>query len=109
MQCFEHAFKAMGSPCEVRLYATSQAEAEEGFQAVVEEVDRLEQKYSRYLSTSLLCQINAAAGHSAVGIDEETYGLLQYADQCFHQSGGLFDITSGVLRKVWHKGMEAFW
>ena len=34
-------------------------------------------------------------------MDEETARMLDFADQCFHLSDGLFDITSGVLRKVW--------
>ena len=34
-------------------------------------------------------------------VDAETAALLQYADQCYLSSGGLFDITSGVLRRVW--------
>ena len=36
-----------------------------------------------------------------VAIDAETAALLRYADQCYRQSGGLFDVTSGVLRRVW--------
>ena len=42
-----------------------------------------------------------AAGKAAVPIDAETAALLRYADHCFALSGGLFDITSGVLRRAW--------
>jgi thiamine biosynthesis lipoprotein len=45
--------------------------------------------------------INAAAGGAAVAIDAETAALLAYADQCHELSGGRFDVTSGVLRRVW--------
>ncbi|CAA9890923.1 FAD:protein FMN transferase (fragment) [Candidatus Methylobacter favarea] len=34
-------------------------------------------------------------------MDDETAGLLNYAAACYEQSGGLFDITSGILRRVW--------
>jgi len=34
-------------------------------------------------------------------VDEETQRLLNYANFCWQESGGMFDITSGVLRKVW--------
>ena len=36
----------------------------------------------------------------AVEVDEETARLLDYAAILFEQSGGLFDITSGVLREL---------
>lgn len=35
-------------------------------------------------------------------MDEETAALLDYASRCYEQSGGLFDITSGVLRRAWN-------
>ena len=38
---------------------------------------------------------------SPVKVDKETGGLLDYSQQCFELSEGLFDVTSGVLRKVW--------
>ena len=46
--------------------------------------------------------INRAAGVSAVPVDEETASIVKYAAVCHEQSGGLFDITSGVFRHVWH-------
>ena len=36
-----------------------------------------------------------------VAIDAETAALLRYADQCYRMSDARFDITSGVLRRVW--------
>jgi hypothetical protein len=33
-------------------------------------------------------------------LDAETASLLDFATQCFEISGGLFDITSGVLRRA---------
>ncbi len=44
--------------------------------------------------------INASAG-GAVKVDAETAGLIDFAFQCYELSDGLFDITSGVLRRVW--------
>jgi len=34
-------------------------------------------------------------------VDEETASLIDFASQCFDLSEGLFDITSGVLRRAW--------
>ena len=43
-------------------------------------------------------------GREPVRIDHETAALLRYAATCHEQSGGSFDITSGVFRHVWHRG-----
>ena len=66
------------------------------------DVWRIEARYSRYREDSVLSAINRAAAQGGVAeIDEETAALLNYADTCYRQSGGLFDITSGVLREAW--------
>lgn len=86
---------------EVLLYATRPSEAENAAAAAIAEVIRIEGKYSRYRADSQLSKINASAGKAPVEIDSETAGLLNYAHQCFEQSGGVFDATSGVLRRAW--------
>jgi len=37
----------------------------------------------------------------SIDIDCETAGLLDYAFAAYEMSGGLFDVTSGLLRKAW--------
>jgi len=92
----------MGSPCEVQLQARSAAEANAAIAAVIAEVERLEAKYSRYRESSLLSEINRTAQRGgSISVDSETASLLSYAAACHLESGGLFDITSGVLRHVW--------
>jgi FAD:protein FMN transferase len=47
-------------------------------------------------------RINASAGDAAgIVVDDETARLLDYAAAAHAQSAGLFDITSGVLRRAW--------
>jgi len=102
MALVEHSFKAMGGPARLRLETDDPAVAERAIAAAVAEVDRLERKYSRYRENSLTSAINRAAGSgSAVSIDEETAGLLNYAATVWRESDGLFDLTSGVLRRAW--------
>jgi len=66
------------------------------------EVTRIEQRYSRYRPDSVLSEINDAArcGGSII-VDNETAALLDYAYACYQRSDGLFDITSGILRRIW--------
>jgi thiamine biosynthesis lipoprotein len=68
----------------------------------MQEVFRIHAKYSRYCENSFLSKINLAAKFgSFIDVDEETAGLLDYAFACYKKSDDLFDVTSGVLRKVW--------
>ena len=93
----------MGSPCELRLYAERKNEAEEISSQAISEIDRLEKKYSRYRGDSIATVINNSAGSKqGVEVDDETARLLNYAHVGFEQSDGLFDITSGILRKAWN-------
>lgn len=93
-------FNAMASPCEVIIQTKNKTLAMAVADIVSAEVWRIEQKFSRYTQNSLCTLINDNAGKS-VTIDEETFLLLSFADQCYQLSDGLFDITSGVLRKLW--------
>lgn len=92
----------MGSRCECRLAATTESQAFIFAQMVMNEVGRIEHKYSRYRKDSILSQINQQAGLKAVNIDQETSELLDYADVLFRSSDGLFDISSGILRRAWN-------
>jgi FAD:protein FMN transferase len=99
---FELRFKAMGGPNRITLSGLSKSRSTEIAELGRSEVQRIERKYSRYTEGSLLARINQAAGSQAIEIDTETTGLLNFADALFKQSRGLFDITSGVLRKAWN-------
>ncbi len=102
MRRVEHSFKAMGGPGHLRLELDDEASAEAAVAAAVAEVQRLERKYSRYTDDSLTSQINRAAGTGQpVSLDSETAGLLNYAHTLWRESDGLFDLTSGVLRRAW--------
>ncbi len=95
------SFTAMGSPCQFILQGEEHLIIAASQQAQAE-IQRIEEKYSRYLDSSLLQQINNNAGIQATRIDAETAGLLNYADLCYQQSNGSFDISSGILRQAWN-------
>ena len=93
-------FSAMASPCEVLLPATPDAAALEIGTLVAQEAWRIEKKFSRYRSDSVTAWIHANR-NTRVEVDEETASLIDFAGRCFTLSGGLFDVTSGVLRHAW--------
>jgi thiamine biosynthesis lipoprotein len=94
-------FGAMASRCEVRVWAPDAATARTWADAAIAEVRRIEAKYSRYRGDSVTARINASAGGAAVEVDAETAALLEFGARLHGQSGGRFDLTSGVLRRAW--------
>lgn len=97
---FHGKFSAMASPCEVLAQGADRATVQRLAMIAASEAWRIEKKFSRYRDDSVISRINNGSGER-VAIDEETYRLLQYADELHRLSGGLFDITSGVLRRAW--------
>lgn len=93
-------FNAMTSPCELLVDCLDSQLLHKLATYAVTETRRIEQKYSRYIRGNLCDRINNSQA-KPVTIDEECYRLLSFADECYQLSDGLFDITSGVLRKVW--------
>lgn len=100
-------FQAMGSPCEIQLFAPDESVARAGAEHAIADIARLEARYSRYREDSLLSQINRiAAQGGSIEVDNETASLLNYAATCHAESDGLFDITSGILRRAWRFNQE---
>ncbi len=93
-------FTAMASPCEILLPATNVKAALELGTIAAREAWRIEKKYSRYRNDSVTSWLHANRGQTVV-LDEETASLVAFSAQCFELSEGLFDITSGVLRRAW--------
>jgi len=94
------SFMAMGSPCELLCETDSKADAQMLARIVINEAWRIEDKFSRYISGNIVDRINSAAG-ADIKVDAETAGLIEFANLLYEMSDGRFDITSGVLRKVW--------
>jgi FAD:protein FMN transferase len=93
-------FFAMASPCEVLLPAAHAPAALELAALAAEEAWRIERKFSRYRDDSVVATIHSRRGRP-VEVDAETAELIDFARRCYELSGGLFDVTSGVLRHAW--------
>jgi thiamine biosynthesis lipoprotein len=104
---FDFDFFAVGSPCTVSLYADGRDAARRIADAAIAETVRIEHRYSRYRADSFLSTINrAAAAGESIRVDDETACLIDHAFIAHEQSDGLFDISSGLLRKIWNDGIE---
>lgn len=93
-------FRAMASPCEVHIEHPSRQTATELVKLAMHEALRIEKAFSRYRKDNVVWAINNSGG-SQVEVDEEAGRMFDFAQTCFEMSEGLFDITSGVLRKAW--------
>jgi thiamine biosynthesis lipoprotein len=94
------SFRCMASPCEVLIDCEDSELAREITGMAVTEATRIESKFSRYRDNNLIYQINHSA-NQFVDLDGETDRLIEFAFECYTLSEGLFDITSGILQKIW--------
>lgn len=92
-------FDAMASPCEIIIDSDDMKQAQLLGNMAAHETWRIEQKFSRYRTDGIIPAINNSNGQP-VTVDTETAMLLDFAFHCYQISNGLFDITSGVLRKA---------
>jgi FAD:protein FMN transferase len=103
MSIYSQQFAAMGGTSnEVRLEADNAVLGNGLIQLAIAEVLRIEAKFSRYRTDSVVTQINENAGGDWLSADSETIALARYANTLHEASDGLFDLTSGVLRQAWN-------
>jgi FAD:protein FMN transferase len=102
MKVYRSEFRAMGGANEILVSAADERAAMSRMQLAAREVLRIEAKYSRYRDDSIISRINQAAGNGKfIECDDETSWLLGCANELYIESGGLFDATSGILRRAW--------
>lgn len=97
---FAASFRSMASPCEVFVDNSDRDLAYRLSNMAASEAARIERKFSRFRTDNIIHKINTSNGKS-VEVDPETALLLDFAEHCYELSDGMFDITSGILRRVW--------
>jgi FAD:protein FMN transferase len=99
---YETRFPLMGGGALVQFVDDRGRErAEQIARAAEREAQRIEVKFSRYREKSVVSEINRNAGRTPVAVDEETDMLVRSALDLTRLTGGRFDPTVGVLRRVW--------
>ena len=97
----ELEFRALGTECHVKIRLKPERDALQFAADTLEWIKNFEEKYSRYLDTSLISKINAAAGQSWIETDEDAERLINLADEVFRKSDGILDATMLPLASVW--------
>lgn len=97
------SFAALGTTCEVQYVAPPDVRRSEPFeQAAIQWVTAFEARYSRFRPTSLISQINAAAGREWIDVDLEMEGLFTLCDAIYQMTDGVLDPTILPLMNLWN-------
>ena len=95
-------FHAMGTRCRVSLVEPSRSAANSYLDHLLNWVADFEASYSRFIDSSLISQINAAAGREWVEVDPETDRLLAMCAEFVFFTKGAFDPTTLPLIRLWN-------
>ncbi|MBK7259309.1 MAG: FAD:protein FMN transferase [Ignavibacteriae bacterium] len=96
-----HSHHAMATLFEVFIAGEDPGFAAGAAQAAFEEIDRLEQEFSRYRPNSDIARINNLSPGGETRVSADTFACLQLAHQYWKATNGAFDITMGALMDVW--------
>ncbi len=83
----------MGTRITVELWSEDRAKAEEGIDAVLDEMRHIDDSMSTYKPTSEVSKVNAKAADGPLPISKELFGLLTTAKEYSVLTDGAFDIT----------------
>lgn len=97
---FSGSFRCMASPCTIFIDDVDRDLAYSLTHIAACEAARIEHKFSRFRTDNIIYALNHSKGRP-LKVDSETALLLDFAQNCYEMSEGLFDITSGVLRRIW--------
>ena len=96
-------FAALGTMCEVQYVAPAGAPRCREFEhAVSRWVLAFEARYSRFRPSSLVSQINDAAGRDWIEVDLETEQLFALCDAIYQMTDGVLDPTILPLLRLWN-------
>ena len=98
----EHRKQArlMGSAFEF-VTVTDAVDPEDHIDTAIAEVRRMEALLTEFSDTSQTALLNRAAGIHAVEVDPEVYAMLHRSREIARLTQGAFDITAGVLKKLY--------
>lgn len=104
---FETRGNALGTKCRMLFSAPSRASANSFRAQVSEWIHSFEMRYSRFIETSIISQINSAAGIKDVEIDAELISIFKLCDWFHWSSRGIFDPTMLPLSLLWDYHSDA--
>ena len=107
----EHRLQARLMGSDFEFIVVTPTDTDDGLlDACATEVKRLETLLTEFSETSVTAQVNRAAGKQAVTVPEEVYQLIHRSKTLSALTQGAFDITAGVLKRLYNfKGGDFIW
>ena len=97
----EYHDKAMGTTISIYLWTDDEAKAAKAAEAVFDEMRRIDRVMTTWTPDSEVSRINAAAGDKPVVVSEETFAVIERAQDVANRTHGIFDITVGAFKGLW--------
>ena len=94
-------WNALGTVCDVQFESPNPGVAASFEREVVAWVSAFEARYSRFKESSIVSQINRAAGGDWVAIDREMEEFLNLSASLYQLSRGVLDVTTLPLMRLW--------
>jgi FAD:protein FMN transferase len=100
-----HSYEAvephMGTLFRIKLYAASEAQAQQAFHSAFARIDELDRTLSDYQPASELNRLTQIAVNRPVRVSDDLYTILDASENLSEKTEGAFDITIGPLTHLW--------
>ncbi|HEU0032716.1 MAG TPA: FAD:protein FMN transferase [Kofleriaceae bacterium] len=97
----EYHGQAMGTTISLYFWTDDEAKAAKAADAVFAEMKRIDGVMTTWTPESEVSQVNAAAGVKPVAVSEETFAVIERAQDVAKRTKGIFDITVGSFKGLW--------
>ncbi len=97
----EYHGTAMGTSISLYFWTDDEEKAAKAAEAVFVEMKRIDGVMTTWTPTSEVSQVNTAAGDKPVKVSEETYAVIERAQDVSKRTNGIFDITVGAFKGMW--------
>jgi len=95
------AHQAMATTFEIVVQHEKKVYAQQAANAAFDELDRIEGELSRYVENSDVARIHYLPAGQPLSLGLETFECLQISRQMHEETGGVFDVTVGLLVDCW--------
>jgi thiamine biosynthesis lipoprotein len=103
LTAYKRTERLMGNTFEITIVTTNEFWANSKIDLAIAEIKRIEQLLTTFSPTSQTNLINAAAGISAVKVDQEVFDLIKRAIRISSITDGAFDLTYGSIdKRLWN-------
>ena len=85
---------SMGTTIEIQAIHSDEEQANKAITAAFAEVERINKKYSTYIDSNYIWEINNS-GTGEIEVDDETFYLLQKCNEAYNITNGGFDAAIG--------------